>query len=122
LSEQAKIAYLQEKIKEERENARKCEIVSFLMLVAAFAGFTLYFGYYKSISELALGIIGVVGFFLFSLGEYGSNMLKKRYMTELEKLGSKIPTCPKCGKQIPQGSYAFCPFCGASLRESATPS
>jgi hypothetical protein len=27
----------------------------------------------------------------------------------------RIPTCPKCSKQIPAGNYTFCPFCGAAL-------
>ena len=34
---------------------------------------------------------------------------------QLEKLKS-IDKCPNCGKEIPQGNYTFCPFCGNSLK------
>ncbi len=37
-------------------------------------------------------------------------------MEQLRALANAMPTCPKCGKAIPQGNYAFCPFCGASLK------
>jgi len=42
-----------------------------------------------------------------------NNQLRKRQIEQLSKSAGK---CPDCGKEIPQGSFAFCPFCGTSLK------
>jgi small nuclear ribonucleoprotein (snRNP)-like protein len=41
------------------------------------------------------------------------NIQLMRCQSENLKSGSK---CPICGKEIPQGNYTFCPFCGNSLK------
>lgn len=40
---------------------------------------------------------------------------ENKLMRELRGMSAKAKMCPKCGKETPQGNYAFCPFCGASL-------
>ncbi|MBN1245115.1 zinc-ribbon domain-containing protein [Candidatus Bathyarchaeota archaeon] len=42
-----------------------------------------------------------------------NNQLSKR---QIEQLSNHISKCPNCGKQIPQGDFGFCPFCGTSLK------
>jgi hypothetical protein len=34
----------------------------------------------------------------------------------IEQMAITIPKCPNCGKEIPQGNFEFCPFCGKSLK------
>jgi hypothetical protein len=31
-------------------------------------------------------------------------------------MGSKVPTCPKCGRELRQEGLSFCPFCGSPLQ------
>ena len=42
-----------------------------------------------------------------------NNQLIKRQIKQLTNRGNK---CPNCGKEIPQGDFGFCPFCGTSLK------
>jgi len=35
---------------------------------------------------------------------------------ELLKLGASSKSCANCGKQLSQGNFEFCPFCGNSLK------
>ncbi len=35
--------------------------------------------------------------------------------SEIKRSVEPERTCPKCGKQIPEGNCVFCPFCGTSL-------
>lgn len=44
-------------------------------------------------------------------------ILENKLARELLDTIVRIPPCPKCGKQIPQGNYAFCPFCGTALEK-----
>jgi uncharacterized membrane protein HdeD (DUF308 family) len=41
------------------------------------------------------------------------NRLKK----ELENIATSFSNCPNCKKEIPQGNFAFCPFCGNPLKK-----
>ena len=41
-----------------------------------------------------------------------NNQLNKN---RIEKLESEEKKCPKCGKEMPQGNFDFCPFCGKPL-------
>jgi len=34
----------------------------------------------------------------------------------IQQMTFQIPKCPNCGKEIPQGDFEFCPFCGNSLK------
>ena len=55
--------------------------------------------------------VAVIGIFLV----FHENGKKETLMKELESLAHRAPICPKCSKQIPQGNYTFCPFCGSPL-------
>jgi rRNA maturation endonuclease Nob1 len=35
----------------------------------------------------------------------------------IQQLAMSIPKCTSCGKQIPQGNFDFCPFCGNPLKK-----
>jgi hypothetical protein len=41
-----------------------------------------------------------------------NNQLSKHQM---EQLSNGMRKCPNCGKQVPQGNFGFCPYCGTSL-------
>jgi hypothetical protein len=115
LSEQAKIASLQEKIKEERNNARNMGIVKYFMFAAAIFGFFFYLGGIGGWATLFLGTVCVIGFLVFAIGEWGAIRTKKELMRELDSMGVKVPTCPKCGRELRQEGLSFCPFCGSPL-------
>ena len=36
---------------------------------------------------------------------------------EIQRMAAISPNCPSCGKDVPQGNFEFCPFCGAPLKE-----
>lgn len=42
-------------------------------------------------------------------------------MKELDSKGSKLPTCPKCGRKLRQEGLSFCPFCGSPLTPPTAP-
>jgi rubrerythrin len=44
-------------------------------------------------------------------------ILENKLARELLGMSAKIPTCPKCGKQMPADNYTFCPFCGTALEK-----
>ena len=91
-------------------------VLSVLCIVMMGFGFGLYLGWMAELSYLFLGIIGAIGTVLFFVGEFVYEKEKAGLMNELNHLSIKIPICPKCGKQVPEGNFAFCPFCGASLK------
>ncbi len=70
---------------------------------------------YQSIVINAAWIIGAICA-IFTLLAYAerlnANETKDHLMLELNSMGVKVPTCPKCGKQLP---FTFCPFCGSPL-------
>ncbi len=37
--------------------------------------------------------------------------------SKMSKVATDRESCPKCGKQIQKGEYAFCPYCGASIEK-----
>ena len=50
--------------------------------------------------------------FLFNLSKEAIQKRREKRRQEAEEK----PKCPNCGKEIPQGNYTFCPFCGKSLK------
>jgi len=118
MSEQAKVAFLQEQIKDARGHARNGFIICLVGAVVASSGFASYangmFG--GGFALLVLGIVGVAAAIVgLSLGTY--NEIKRiRWMNALGKIAFPIPKCPKCGKEFPRGNLEFCPFCGNSLK------
>lgn len=112
LSEQAKLAYIQERIKE----AKSRLMVGFIIIIfgVAFLGIAVVFPF----APVPTWIEGGVGVFLcvfglvLSLFYYSERNL---LLMQLKGMATKTPTCSNCGKPIPQGKYKLCPFCGSSL-------
>ena len=92
MSEQAKIATLQEKIRGERNKARGLRIFSVVgfILFVAFSG--LYFVLNQGIVTLAVAIIGVLGGCSGIYGSAAASRRKNELIAELDKLGSRIST------------------------------
>jgi ribosomal protein L37AE/L43A len=61
---------------------------------------------------IGLGIFFVV-FGIYASARYAGEYEKT--MKELKKVAIPTFTCPKCGRQLPEGEYAFCPFCGSPI-------
>jgi len=117
LSEAAKIALLQEVIREAKRNERGGFLVCIIGVVLAVAGFSTIS---LAPNGFNLGILGIViaaiGFVVYLY--YARVYL--RFVGQLASMTSKsaIP-CPHCAKPLPEGEFAFCPFCGSPLRSSA---
>lgn len=116
MSEAAKIALLQEVMREAKRNERAGFVVCIIGVIVAVAGF-----YTNSLTSnaLQLGTIGIVvaaiGFVVYL---YYSRVYL-RFVGQLASMTSKSATlCPKCGKALPEGEFAYCPFCGAQLKSS----
>ncbi len=113
MSEQARIAALQEKIREWRDAGRAADQASAVGAVVAGLGFGLYLVSWGGWVALPLGILGLI---IVVIGVLLTNVVsvnKKKLMRELESMSGKTPTCRYCGKHTPQGDYTHCPFCGA---------
>lgn len=114
LSEAARIALLQEVMREAKRNERAGLVVCIAGIVVSVAGF--------STTSLAgnsfnLGILGIViaalGFVVYLY--YARVYL--RFVGQLAAMATKSAMpCPKCGKAIPEGEFAFCPHCGFQLK------
>jgi hypothetical protein len=118
LSEQAKLAYIQERIKETRSRL----LVGLIIIVfgVAFLGIAVVFPF----EPIPTWIEGGAGVFLcvfglvLSLFYYSERNL---LLMQLKGMATKTPTCPNCGKPIPQGKYKLCPFCGYALETIRPP-
>ena len=115
LSEEAKLAYLQEKIKDAKSNVRAASAVIALagVIIALGIVFSFWFGFIYLIAMVLLGT------FFFVYGIYGTVHSSNQYnnlMKEMEKMATPTYTCPNCKKELPKGNFAFCPFCSASLK------
>jgi hypothetical protein len=118
MSEEAKVAYIQESIKQARSRiiAGGISLVcgAVLLVFAAIA--------FSSLGAAAW-VVGCIGVFLIvfglSLSLYYAN---ERSILQLQLKGraTKTPTCRNCGKPIPQGKYTLCPFCGSALVQPLT--
>jgi hypothetical protein len=114
LSELARIALLQEVMREAKRNERGGLIACIIGVVVSVAGFSTTSFAENSIS---LGIVGMViaaiGFAVYLY--YGRVYL--RFVWQLASMASRsaVP-CPRCAKPLPEGEFAFCPFCGFSVK------
>lgn len=115
LSEEAKLAYLKEKINEARRKERTSTIIMFVGVIIA----VLFYSEYPFHSNLPLTIMGIVLVIMGIVESTYYELQKNNSMKQLEKMAFKTPACPKCGKAIPKGNFAFCPFCGASLSQKS---
>jgi hypothetical protein len=119
LSEEVKLAYLQEKIKDAKRNERVG--ASGIVMGGVFVGVGIVFNIIWNNTVTMLGGISLIalGIFFFVFGIYVSGHYAGQYknlMKELESMATSFPKCTKCGKQTPEGNFAFCPFCGVSLK------
>jgi flagellar motor component MotA len=117
MSEQAKIAYLQEKIKEARYSQALATIVGALGGIAAVFGLFSYFQSIGGWNMLSMGIGGVIILVIGIIGIWIYEERLKKLQSELKNIGVRTTKCPSCGKQIPQSDFAFCPFCGTALEK-----
>lgn len=115
LSEKAKLAYLQEKIKEAKGLERGGLLICVLGVVLAIAGF----GFGSFFEQGAATLAEVGGILLAGFGFVWYFYYSNQYFKLLEQLKRMAVANPKCstrGKELPQGNYAYCPFCGNSLK------
>jgi hypothetical protein len=115
LSEQAKIASLQERIKQERSKSRTLTIGTLISFLIAATGIVLFEVFWGGLMSFSLVVLGVVLMILCSTTQSRANRTRNELLKELDSLSSKVPTCPKCGKEIPKDNYIICPFCGSRL-------
>jgi hypothetical protein len=113
MSEETKIAYIQESIKQ----ARSRVIAGGICLVCG-AVFLVFAAIAFSSLGAAAWVVGGIGAFLIvfglSLSLYYANE-RSILQLQLKMRATKTPTCRNCGKPIPQGKYTLCPFCGSAL-------
>jgi uncharacterized membrane protein YeaQ/YmgE (transglycosylase-associated protein family) len=114
LSEAARIALLQEVMREAKRNERGGLVTCIVGVVVAVAGFST-----TSLTGISfnLGVVGIliaaVGFVVYLY--YARVYL--RFVGQLASMASKsaVP-CPRCAKPLPEGEFSFCPFCGAPIK------
>jgi len=114
VSEAAELLLLKEKLDEIKRN-RWVTHISVVVLVV--------------IAAIVLNLDFVMGFvFVVAFGGVLSAVVDFYYNREKEKIVQQIKgvatanRCPKCKMPIPSGDFAFCPFCGASLRSGVASS
>jgi hypothetical protein len=119
-SGQAKIAALQEELKKARSYARTLGILSIFFVMLMIVGFVITFFYPefgKRIGAPILGILGAIFFPLGAIGEWRANETKMNLIRKLEEMSIKFLACPNCNKEVLQGAFEVCPFCGKPLRQ-----
>jgi hypothetical protein len=114
LSEAARIALLQEMMKDAKRNERGGFLGCLAGVVVAVAGFSTI---PLARNSLELGVVGLViaavGFVVYL--HYAR--VYSRFVGQLAKIAFKSAApCPQCGKALPEGEFGFCPFCGTSLK------
>ncbi len=121
MSEDAKLAYLQEKIREAKRNERTGLITMFLGGLSIVLGISFNIIWNNSFTFFGVVSLIILGVFMFILGIYASGHYNGQYrdlMGEFEKLAIKVPICSNCKKELPKGNFEFCPFCGKSLKSN----
>jgi len=119
-SGQAKIAALQEELKKARSYARTLGILSIFFVMLMIVGFVITFFYPEfgaRIGAPILGILGAIFFPLGAIGEWRANKTKMNLIRKLEEMSIKFLACPNCNKEVLQGAFEVCPFCGKPLRQ-----
>ena len=113
MSEQARLLLLQMQLDQVRKSRRNWAIS--LIVVAIFFGFV-WNGYgFDFFTGLVLTMFfGTLGEYVV-LDHYGKQ--ETAILWQIEQMAAVIQKCPSCGKDVPQGNFDFCPFCGNSLRK-----
>jgi uncharacterized paraquat-inducible protein A len=114
LSEAARIALLQEMMRDAKRNERGGLLICLVGVVVSVAGFSTI---HYAANSLNLGIVGLLVAALGFTVYLHYARLYSRFVGQLAKIAFKsaVP-CPQCGKILPEGEFGFCPFCGASLK------
>jgi hypothetical protein len=118
LGEQAKILVLQRELCKARSYARALSIISFSAMILIIIGCMATFAFPEFGARIGAPIIGIIGSIFFPLGAIGkwiANKTKMNLIKRLEAMSVKISACPNCKKQMLQGSFESCPFCGKPL-------
>jgi intracellular septation protein A len=111
MSDQAKLFLLQRRLEEIRRSKRNFTITVIVLTI---------------LSGVILNIYGVdlfTGLILCTVGTLTVWFIQNYYgkqeagiLWHIQQMAITIPKCPNCGKEIPQGNFEFCPFCGKSLK------
>ena len=116
LSEAARIALLQEVMREAKRNERGGFVVCIVGIILSVAGFST-----KSLAPNAFNL-GVLGIVIAAIGFVVYLYYARAYLRFVGQLASMVSKssvpCPHCGKPLPEGEFAFCPFCGFALKSS----
>ena len=114
LSEAARIALLQEVMKEAKRNERGGFVVCIVGIIVSVAGF-----WTTSLARNAFNL-GVLGIVIAAIGFVVYLYYARVYLRFVGQLASMVSRssvrCPHCGKPLPEGEFAFCPFCGSQLK------
>jgi hypothetical protein len=114
LSEAARIALLQEIMRNAKLNERGGLVTCILGVIVSVTGFSTTSLAGNSVNLGVVGImIAAVGFVVY----LHYSRLYSKFVGQLAKIAFKsaVP-CPQCGKELPEGEFGFCPFCGSSLK------
>jgi len=114
LSEAARIALIQEMMRDSKRSERGGLLICLVGVVVTVAGFSTIS---LARNSLELGVVGLV-IAAVGFGVYlHYSILYSRFVGQLAKIAFKCKTpCPQCGKELPEGELSFCPFCGSSIK------
>jgi hypothetical protein len=126
LSENAKLAYLQEKINEAKKKSRDAGFIvitgsAIITLGVIIGGSLIILIGTETQGYVFLTICLITGALFAVYGFYAANKYNNEYKNLMKEFGEMTiqkPKCPNCGKELPEGNFEFCPFCGKSLKQS----
>lgn len=117
MSEQAQVVSLQEKMKKAKRMESSGKTYSILGFILFAFGIVLS-TFYSKMPPWTTWIIlpGAIFIMAFGLIEIcvGATQYSK-LSKQIKTLPIVTSTCSRCGKQIPQGDFEFCPYCGNLL-------
>jgi len=115
LSDEAKLVYIQERMKETKRREQIASVCLMLGMILAIAGFVFSDPRFLGMNGIWIGVLGIILAIIEGISYAGNSYQYSKLMQELKTMAKATPTCPKCGKEIPRGKFAFCPFCGSPL-------
>jgi len=118
LSEEAKLAYVQDRIKETKRNEQIAIAFLLLGLIIAIVGFAFWWLGLYGTSGIWIGALGIILAIIEIIGYAANRHIHSKLTREFETMAKALPTCPRCGKEIPKSNRKFCPFCGSQLTPS----
>ena len=119
MTEQVQVASLQEELKTTRNYAKRLGVLSLCAAMLMIVGFSLTFFFPEFAGRIGAPILGILGAIIFPLGavaEWKANKTKVTLTRKLEEMSIKVSACPNCKKEVLQGVFEVCPFCGRRLR------